>query len=501
MSISPEYFIEQMRERHPDLSYLNDEDLYIQGTNMYRDIPVLDWKDKGLRTRYQPPQAADTVDNLIKKEYKSKTSENNFLDYLDYGIDEDSSYLARLAYSYSMQGLLDDLMRGEERFSFERQPAIWEEAIATGVSFFMPLDMLTMYTTGGFGGAANAATKGLQKKAIRKLVGMGMNREIVEESIQGLVQKNMQFIPFEASKANLRARTAHYRDYVDEETGKSYNIDPLSDEEIWDETFAGGMHGAVLATTMAIPESFLHTYHSKVVNLAKLKGRKPGILSGGKYSMEGKPLRQDLVTKLAGEPGKLTNLVKYTGKFPQFATELTSLNVGSALGSAVVDGHIKSFEELGRDFVALSGMHVTARTIGKSGSKLFFEPGRKYNEVAKERWLETEKVNKLKDSVNKNMSEKSEEQSDSKVEINRNENTKNDNINESDKARQGERFEDSSAHKEIKGVVDDAQKLMDRINDPMGMENTTNVMKRVLDIERKYLEMRALADKYAQEMM
>ena len=52
-----------MRERHPDLSYLNDEDLYIQGTNMYRDIPVLDWKDKGLRTRYQPPQAADTVDN------------------------------------------------------------------------------------------------------------------------------------------------------------------------------------------------------------------------------------------------------------------------------------------------------------------------------------------------------------------------------------------------------------------------------------------------------
>ena len=91
MPVSPQSAIQQLRDQFPEYRYLSDEDVYYIARTEYPDVPIQDWPESG----YTPPKKVDPADI-----YMQRTDEDSFMDNFNlYGIDEDSSFLARLAYT------------------------------------------------------------------------------------------------------------------------------------------------------------------------------------------------------------------------------------------------------------------------------------------------------------------------------------------------------------------------------------------------------------------
>ena len=112
-TISSESFIQQLKDKHPewknqDGSWPDDKVIYSMGRSTYSKLPVQDMPGSGWEAKKK-----DVTPYSPYEGYKKRTSESNFLDYLDWGIDEDSSMVMRLAYANSLQGLMDDKLRGE----------------------------------------------------------------------------------------------------------------------------------------------------------------------------------------------------------------------------------------------------------------------------------------------------------------------------------------------------------------------------------------------------
>ena len=188
MAISPQSAIKQLRDAFPDkYGNISDEDLYYIAKTTYPDAPIADWEEIGYTSTPIPKEDPTDI-------YLDKTDEDTFLDHLNvYGIDEDSSYLARLAYSRSLQGMASDVLRGKPKFTFDEQPSLFSEAIAGIMAFAMPLDALYLFAGGGVvakaalsTGGAKAMTKHLSKKVLKVAPGMAKapgGRAAVETSI------------------------------------------------------------------------------------------------------------------------------------------------------------------------------------------------------------------------------------------------------------------------------------------------------------------------------
>ena len=224
MAISPENAIQQLRDAFPDkYKFATDEEVYRIARNKYPDAPIQDWQKIGYKSI--PKIKEDPFDVNLER-----TDETTFLDHFNiYGIDEDSSYLARLAYS-------------------------------------RPLDALSLFGGGGiFGkavlstGGAKAATKYLSKKVLKVAPGMAKapgGRAAVETSIRNIIGNEMMYVPYEGAKANMFARTEHMR---------NPDMDPLSSQDILKETFAGIVHGGIMGVMGGSTRPFLAARHSRLL--------------------------------------------------------------------------------------------------------------------------------------------------------------------------------------------------------------------------------------------
>ena len=439
-TISSQHFIEQLKAKHPewkqsDGTWPDDKVIYSMGRSQYSNLPVQDMPGSGYEKK-----VVDTSPYNFAEGYKKKTSESNFLDYLDWGIDEDSSMVMRLAYANSLQGLTDDYLRGEQRFTFERQPKIWEEAIGGALSFFMPMDFASLFVGGGIGKAASLAhtgskmaARGWLKRASRTLARKTNNKistELAENSISKLMQNEFAFVPFEAAKANLNAQVAHIRD-------PEGHPNPMTSEEIWSETWKGAVHGGVIAAAISLPQSFLATQHAKALRMAEASQMRKNLKHAGK-KIFGK-----------GDTKSFQNYAAYTGKLPQFASEYVGLNLADFTMQAALHGHVKSWEELGHDGLVNLGMLGSMKVGGIAFDATVGRMIRKSKEAYKVDFRNKKDELERNENVQKHMDDKSKSQKDSDVESSSTQKTKNSIKSYEEYLEYRKKYEESKDAKEI----------------------------------------------------
>ena len=131
-----------------------------------------------------------------KKQQEIDSTNSNDVSWLgsmaDWGIDENSYDFMKAAYNRSLGGTTEQLIYGKARYDVDESDfTFWEDVGATMVSFFMPLDLLTMGIGGRIGGvAAKSALKsglfgGSLKKASQeaaKKVATGEAKDILTDT-------------------------------------------------------------------------------------------------------------------------------------------------------------------------------------------------------------------------------------------------------------------------------------------------------------------------------
>ena len=387
MPVSPQSAIEQLRERFPHYRELPDEQVYRIARRKYPNAPIQDWPEAG----YVSPKKISPEDM-----YLEKTDEDSFLDYFNiYNIDEDSSYLARLAYSRSLQGMASDFIRGNPKFTLERQPQLWEEAVAGIMSYAMPLDLLSLYGGGSVlgkafigstlgKGATDYITKGILKVAPKAKYNQ------ISRAVAGVLGSEMAYVPYEAAKSNMFARTIHMQ---------NPGMEPLTPEEIQKETFAGVVHGGLMGVLGGSVRPFLAAKHAKHLReIDKLS------------------LKKSLTSGQEKELFSLKNKVKYTGGLGQYASEVVGLTAGDVAGTAVAYGQMKSMQELGLSLVTMGGFTGITRLTSYGLNKAVNEP---LEEAYKSYKIEYEKRQKELDaeqSIMRDMHTKAKSQGDSAAE-------------------------------------------------------------------------------------
>jgi hypothetical protein len=446
MAISPQSAIKQLRDAFPDkYGNISDEDLYYIARTTYPDAPIADWKEIGYTSTPIPKEDPTDI-------YLDKTDEDTFLDHLNvYGIDEDSSYLARLAYSRSLQGMASDVLRGKPKFTFDEQPSIFAEAVAGIMSFAMPLDALSLFAGGGIfakaalsTGGAKAATNYLSKKVLKVAPSLAKapgGRAAVETSIRNIIGNEMMYVPYEGAKANMFARTEHMR---------NPDIDPLSSQDILKETFAGVVHGGIMGVMGGSARPFLAAKHARMLKVTD---------------------RLEMQKKLSGTSQstllKLKDKMKYTGAYGQYATDVAGLTLGDITGTAVAYGQIKSAEEMMASLLTMGGFAGATRLAGLGLNKVVMEPLEKAQDEYRKKYDIRKRQLEKEEAVQNSVNSKSTEQLDTEAEQKATQNSF-EGMSDIDERRKA--FEESEAglrFKEIQEKVKAFKQLADEdIDDP-----------------------------------
>ncbi len=446
MAISPENAIQQLRDAFPDkYKFATDEEVYRIARNKYPDAPIQDWQKIGYKSI--PKIKEDPFDVNLER-----TDETTFLDHFNiYGIDEDSSYLARLAYTRSLQGMASDVLRGKPKFTFDEQPSLFSEAIAGIMSFAMPLDALSLFGGGGiFGkavlstGGAKAATKYLSKKVLKVAPGMAKapgGRAAVESSIRNIIGSEMMYVPYEGAKANMFARTEHMR---------NPDMDPLSSQDILKETFAGVVHGGIMGVMGGSTRPFLAARHSRLLK-----------------TIDNFEAQKKLTGASQGRLLKLKDKLKYTGAYSQYATDVAGLTLGDITGTAVAYGQIKSGEEMMASLLTMGGFAGATRVAGLGLNKVVMEPLEKAQSEYKKKFEIRKKQLDKEEAIQNSVNSKSKEQLDTDAEQQATQNSF-ENMSDLDDRRKA--FDESEAgmrFKEIENKVKAFKELADDdIDDP-----------------------------------
>tara|TARA_R100000995_G_scaffold84808_1_gene64954 strand:- start:3101 stop:6691 length:3591 start_codon:yes stop_codon:yes gene_type:complete len=446
MAISPENAIQQLRDAFPDkYKFATDEEVYRIARNKYPDAPIQDWQKIGYKSI--PKIKEDPFDVNLER-----TDETTFLDHFNiYGIDEDSSYLARLAYTRSLQGMASDVLRGKPKFTFDEQPSLFSEAIAGIMSFAMPLDALSLFGGGGiFGkavlstGGAKAATKYLSKKVLKVAPGMAKapgGRAAVETSIRNIIGNEMMYVPYEGAKANMFARTEHMR---------NPDMDPLSSQDILKETFAGIVHGGIMGVMGGSTRPFLAARHSRLLK-----------------TIDNFEAQKKLTGASQGRLLKLKDKLKYTGAYSQYATDVAGLTLGDITGTAVAYGQIKSGEEMMASLLTMGGFAGATRVAGLGLNKVVMEPLEKAQSEYKKKFEIRKKQLDKEEAIQNSVNSKSKEQLDTDAEQQATQNSF-ENMSDLDDRRKA--FDESEAgmrFKEIENKVKAFKELADDdIDDP-----------------------------------
>ena len=204
MPMTPEtrLAIQERKKMYPNFS---DERLYRQ---LKVGNPSLSWSE--LDTEESKP--ADT----------SPTFLNSFQSWLDGPISEDSWNWTREAYNRSLQGAVDQLVTGKQRYNLDAgyDLNVLEDIGATALSFMMPLDFLAM-AVGGTAARGGLALAGITKKSGQLAGKFGMKHIIPQ-----MAQKAGSLSVYEGAIGGVQAA--------------------IDGDDVWEGITDGAMHGAVL---------------------------------------------------------------------------------------------------------------------------------------------------------------------------------------------------------------------------------------------------------------
>jgi len=386
MSLTPQAAVQKFKSKFPgQYDEYTEEQIYRHIRKKYPAAQIDDWPEIGYTTK-KPDDEYD--------QYLTKTDEDSFLDHFSMWGGREDSYISQLTYLRSLQGMASDMVRGKAKFKLERQPAIWEEALAGVLAYTQPLDFATLFLGGGVASKAVMST-GAAKQQVAKLAGKvakrfpSMSKNDAAKGIASIVGSEMMYVPYEAAKANINARVAHIRN---PETFK----EPLSSSQIWKETFQGVGHGAIMGVLGGSARPFIAAKHSRV-------------------------LRQidDLNVRPVGPPKqifKLKDQLKYTGKLGEYASEVVGLTAGDIVGTGVAYGQLKSWEESLATLGTMTGFVGVTKLASAPFKDIANNPLEKSLKKYEQDWKrKKDEVESLR-NVEENISRKSVEDLDSDVE-------------------------------------------------------------------------------------
>ena len=194
--------IQERKKIYPNFS---DERLYRQ---LKVGNPSLSWAELDA----EESKPADT----------SPTFLNSFQSWLDGPISEDSWNWTREAYNRSLQGAVDQLVTGKQRYKLDEgyDLNVLEDIGSTALSFMMPLDFLAM-AAGGAAARGGLALAGINVKAARAAGKAGLGYIVPQ-----MTQQAASLAVYEGALGGVQAK--------------------INDEDVWKGITDGAMHGAVL---------------------------------------------------------------------------------------------------------------------------------------------------------------------------------------------------------------------------------------------------------------
>jgi|GEM_PF-4138405 len=379
-------YIRQLREQYPTLypQSVSDQFVYQSGRRYNPNTDVEDWEQAG----YVGGKKVEKPDVDISPDGWSALNA--------YGIDDDSWEWAKHAYANSLSGTLDAWKNGQLNYDMKDYEDLGiSEKILSGVaSFLMPLDVLTLMGGGlatrgvmaigkkAFGKKLldNLAIKGAINKAENIAVKKyNLGSGVLKGSVNRAIQEGNTLGIYEAAKAGLQA--------------------DMAGEDVMSAIGHGYTHGAILG----------------------------GVLGGVGGTLEGNFLRYRMLkeARVAGDVGaaakggfakhykipELEKLMKYTGKFPQYAAEVGVLEASSLIDVAR-NGELKGANLL-EDFIVNAGFVGLMKGKRKLTSKAY-EPIAESLDAYKKAFAEKvrERENKevnLKDKVTEGLEDKANE--------------------------------------------------------------------------------------------
>ena len=253
--------------------YLSDMALY-RTLSQRGQIPESNkygfWEDKPVKP-YEPEKTADDELNTMQK-------------WMDLMITEDSHDVFKAGYNRSLTGLVEQAATGKARYNVDdTELSFLEDIGATLVSFFMPLDALSLFVGGGIGKIAAGTTKsqmarggGLAGKWLKEKFSSDAAKKLAKEgvSLDGIATFNK----VERALLGAVGQAPALAVYEGAIGGTQAKINGGDASDIWKGVGYGVLHGAAMgALTGAVGGGM----GARAAEIAKSKG----IDIGGKQGL------------------------------------------------------------------------------------------------------------------------------------------------------------------------------------------------------------------------
>lgn len=199
-------FITRIRDKYPQYIDLDDSTLYnsvIAKYPVYRDQIELGAPEPSVFTERMPPPEFETAEpvstGFVERTLADKAEQEQFKEetnkqLLDSGISQPEidqipdapldrvGDVFKSAFNQSLTGMGIQIATGKPTFNLSNyEPNTMESIASTVVSFFMPLDLLTILLGGGIAGAP---VRTAMTKSIQKLMVSGLSREAAEVAVR-----------------------------------------------------------------------------------------------------------------------------------------------------------------------------------------------------------------------------------------------------------------------------------------------------------------------------
>ena len=341
---------------------------------------------------------------------KPDTSPGWFKYLASYAVDDESYNWRKASLANSMTGAV--MQMSEEGLPFEVTPEIenlawYEEALAGAMSMIYPLDVFTL----GLGGVAAVPIKAVAKKG---LVTAGMSSFAKNNIKKGLVKETAKkYGVTETAASAILDKTigtsATLATFEGAKGGLTAKANGASDEEILNETMHGIVHGGVIGAVLGGTGGWLARSNSELALVHALK-RKGGIsgIGKGKAPELKKLANWDKYGNMSLK--QIENKLAYTGKFPQFMSEM-SVFTGATQVDRALQGEELTWKTLARDI----GVNAGFLGVMKGGAKILSKGAEGAGEVVRE-YKTYHEIEKIKALEELDVLNKLKDDADSKVE-------------------------------------------------------------------------------------
>ena len=346
-----------------------------------------DWSDERI---YRLLNARNLIPNNAKWDDADETSQASqqlistpddlsFIGSIsDWGINEESYDWMKAAYNRSLAGTTEQLVYGESRYDVDDSDfTILQDIGASILSFFMPLDILTMGVGGKIGGyAAKSAVKsglfgGALKKASQEAVEAGakdifqdravakiLSNNKLQKALIGGVQQAPALGLYEAAIGGVQSK--------------------IHGESFWEGAAEGALHGGFM-------------------------GFATGMIGGGMGAKQAEILSKGAQKdKFLSKMDKIKAYGVY-GMPGQIGAEATFFS-GAELAPKILKGEDVRAEEILHTFARNVGLFTGLKTIGKLQNTFWKEAEKVFDEIPSEK-SKKDATEKAMDGVNRTYEE------------------------------------------------------------------------------------------------